>query len=118
MNPENISSPNAKQAAIAEMVGSIQSGKSRYFFVGVVGYSIEGYPSPSSGLSVDPRGTSDMRLIVSGYSCRALFSPELFRPEIVSFNGVVPITVDSQVRHYVPVQLEVKYAPGGRRSFN
>jgi hypothetical protein len=46
MNPENISSPDAKQTAIAEMVGSIQRGESRYFFVGVVGYFIEGYPYP------------------------------------------------------------------------
>jgi hypothetical protein len=98
-----------RSAAVGEMAASIQRGESRCFFIALVGYYIEGYPYPSSGLTVDTGGISNMLLTESGFQCQALFLPDQVRPEIVKANGTIQRTVADRVFDVVPVQVEVKF---------
>jgi hypothetical protein len=98
-----------RSAAVSEIAASIQRGESRCFFVALVGYYIEGYPYPASGLTVDIGGISNMQLTEFGFQCKALFLPDQVRPEIVKANGTVRRTVADRVLDVVPVQLEVKF---------
>jgi hypothetical protein len=109
MESHDLASPDRKTVAVSEMTASIQRGESRKFFVGLVGYYVEGYPYPSSGLSVDIVGISDIELTDRGFQCQAMFAPEQLRPEIVSAKGIVEVTVRGNVYRVVPVHLEARF---------
>ena len=98
----------AKRAAvISSMISSLRSGEDRKYYVGLVGYYIEGIPYSSSGLSVDLTATPDICQTDGGFACTAMFPPELIQPDTVKANGIEKITVGGQIRNFVRVRLEV-----------
>jgi hypothetical protein len=98
----------AKRAAvISSMISSLRSGEDRKYYVGLVGYYIEGIPYSSSGLSVDLNATPDICQTDGGFACTAMFPPELLQPDTVKANGIEKITVGGQIRNFVRVRLEV-----------
>jgi hypothetical protein len=78
----------SKSGAIAELIASVQAGKPRFYFLGLVGYYIEGRPCAADGLSVDGASTPNLRRTVEGFSCDAFFPPGLLPPDIVAANGI------------------------------
>ena len=96
-----------RAAAISSMVSSLRNGEDRAYFVGLVGYYIEGIPYSSSGLSVDLSATQNIRETDVGFSCAAMFAPNLLEPSTVKANGITKIEVGGQIKDIVVVELEV-----------
>jgi hypothetical protein len=98
-----------KRAAIIDkMISSLRRGGGHRYFVGLVGYYIEGVPYSASGLSVDSGATQDIQRTENGFSCTAMFPPELLEPDTVKTNGTIKIKVGGRIREVVRVQLEAK----------
>ena len=98
-----------KRAAIIDkMISSLRRGGDHRYFVGLVGYYIEGVPYSASGLSVDSGATQDIQRTENGFTCIAMFPPELLEPDTVKTNGTIKIKVGGQIREVVRVQLEAK----------
>ena len=97
-----------RSVAIGRMISSVKRGEPSKYFVGLVGYFIEGNPYPATGLSVDLAATTDIYQTESGFSCTAFFPPNALQPAIVKKNGTVKKQSGSQVVEVVPVRLEVK----------
>jgi hypothetical protein len=98
----------AKRAAvISSMISSLRRGEDRKYYVGLVGYYIEGIPYSASGLSVDLTATPDICPTDGGFTCTAMFPPEMIQPETVKAIGIEKIDVGGQIRDVVRVRLEV-----------
>jgi hypothetical protein len=97
----------AKEAVVSSMVSSLRSGENRKYYVGLVGYYIEGIPYSATGLSVDLTATPDICRTDAGFACTAVFPAEMIEPETVKANGTEKITVGGQMRDAVRVRLEV-----------
>ena len=91
-----------KRAAIIDkMISSLRRGGDRRYFVGLVGYYIEGVPYSASGLSVDSGATHDIRRTKDGFTCTAMFPPELVEPDTVKANGTIKIEAGGQIKEVV-----------------
>jgi hypothetical protein len=94
-------------AVIREMVSSLVAGENRQFYVGLVGYYIDGIPYSASGLSVDANRTPDIQATDAAFTCTAMFEPRFLEPSTVQRNGTVQVTVDGAVKEIVQVRMEV-----------
>ena len=103
---ENVAAKRA--AAISSMVSALQRGEPRHYFVGLVGYYIEGIPYSASGLSVDLSATPGLYQTDTGFACTAFFPPNLVQPKTVKANGTIKKTFEDKVMELVPVRLDVK----------
>ncbi len=82
MDPERNNDMVAKRSlVIGRMIASLRRGEPRGYYVGLVGYLIEGIPYSASGLSVDLTATPDIFQADSGFSCTAFFPPMCSRRE-------------------------------------
>jgi hypothetical protein len=98
----------AKRAAvITSMIDSLRSGEDRKYYVGLVGYYIEGIPYSASGLSVDLTATPDICQTDGGFACTAMFPPEIIEPDTVKAKGIEKIPVGGNIHELVRVRLEV-----------
>jgi hypothetical protein len=95
-------------AVIDKMVSSLRGGEDRQYFVGLVGYYIEGIPYPASGLSVDLGATQDIQRTADGFACIAMFPPHLLEPGTVKANATIKMNVAGHIREIVRVRLEAK----------
>jgi hypothetical protein len=102
---ENLSAKRAN--VIDSMISSIVNHEERRYFVGLVGYYIEGSRYSASGLSVNLFATPDICRTDAGFTCSAMFPPDLLEPRTVKAKGITKITVGGQVRDAVRVRLEV-----------
>jgi len=102
---ENVAKKRA--AVINAMISSLRRGEDRQYFVGLVGYYIEGIPYSASGLSMDLAAAQDICHTSGGYACTAMFPPKLLEPSTVKANGIVKINVGGQTIDAVRVRLEV-----------
>jgi hypothetical protein len=96
-----------RAAAISSMISSLRSGEDRKYYVGLVGYYIEGIPYSASGLSVDLTASTDICRTDGGFACTAMFPPEMIQPDTVKANGIEKIMLGGQVCDVVRVRLEV-----------
>ena len=96
-----------RMAVISRMISSVQAGENRRFYVGLVGYYIEGIPYRASGLSVDASATPDIHVTDAEFACTAMFEPRLLEPFTVQRNGTDQITIDGTVKEIVRVRMEV-----------
>jgi hypothetical protein len=96
-----------RDAALKRMISKLNQGEERDYFLGLVGYFIEGIPYSASGLTVDSTGTLDIRLTEEGFSCTAFFPPNILHPTTVQKKGVIKEEVLGKVVEIVKVQLEV-----------
>src|SRR2546430_17665162 len=78
-----------RDAALKRMISKLNQGEERDYFLGLVGYFIEGIPYSASGLTVDSTGTLDIRLTEEGFSCTAFFPPNILHPTTVQKKGVI-----------------------------
>src|SRR5947208_9513061 len=78
-----------RDAALKAMVARLNEGEERDYFVGLVGYFIEGIPYSASGLTVDSTATPDIHLTAEGFSCTAFFPPNMLQPSTVQKNGII-----------------------------
>ena len=102
---KNIS--KTREAVISTMISSLRRGEDRQYFVGLVGYYIEGIPYYASGLSMDLTAAQDICKTDAGFACTAMFPPNLLEPSTVKANGIVKINVGGQITDAVRVRLEV-----------
>jgi hypothetical protein len=89
------------------MISSIVNHEDRRYFVGLVGYYIEGIPYSASGLSVDLFATPDICRTDAGFACSATFPPDLLEPRTVKAKGIMKINLEGQIQDAVRVRLEV-----------
>jgi len=94
-------------AVIERMISSLQAGENRQYYVGLVGYYIEGIPYSEDGFSVDSNATPDIHQTDAGFACTAMFEPNLLDPSTVQKNGVVELNIGGQIKHVVRVRMEV-----------
>jgi hypothetical protein len=94
-------------SVIDSMISSIVNHEDRRYFVGLVGYYIEGIRYSASGLSVDLFATPDICRTDAGFACSAMFPPEMLEPRTVMAKGITKINLGGQVRDAVRVRLEV-----------
>lgn len=98
----------AKRASVIDaMISSISNHEDRHYFVGLVGYYIEGTRYSASGLSVDLFATPDICRTDAGFACSAMFPPEMLEPRTVKAKGITKVDLNGQVREAVCVRLEV-----------
>jgi hypothetical protein len=90
------------------MVSSVQHGESREYYVGVVGYYIEGVPHSATGVSLNQRTPPDITLTDESVTFTAFFPPHMVDVSIVMANGIIQQYVGEQAIDLVPVRLEVK----------
>ncbi|ODM71856.1 hypothetical protein [Bradyrhizobium elkanii] len=103
--PEDLT---AKRASVIEaMISSISNHEDRYYFVGLVGYYIEGTRYSASGLSVDLSATPDICRTDAGFTCNAMFPAEMLESRTVKAKGATKVYLNGQVRDAVSVRLEV-----------
>jgi hypothetical protein len=93
---------------ISRMIASIRGAEARSFYLGLVGYFVEGIPIPASGLSVDPSGTEHIQETDEGFYCQAYFSPKDLYPAIVQRRGVLTKDFGKGPIPVVPVNIEVR----------
>src|SRR5260370_37012383 len=96
-----------RAAAISAMISSLRSGEDRKYYVGLVGYYIEGIPYSADGLTVDLTATPDICQTDGGFACTAMFPPEIIEPDTVKANGIEKIAVGGHIYELVRVRLEV-----------
>ena len=102
-------SEDTNRAAIIDTVIScLRRGEDRKYFIGLVGYYIEGIAYGASGLSVDLGATQDIQQIDGGFMCTAIISPNLLEPSIVRANGIIEMNIGGRAIELVRVRLEAK----------
>jgi hypothetical protein len=96
----------AKRAlVIKRMIASIVRGEDRAYYVGLVGYWIDGFPASASGLTVDPDATPDIAQTEDGFSCSTCFPPDMVHKSTVEKKGIITRKDGMQL---VEVTLEAK----------
>src|SRR5262245_62389147 len=96
-----------RTAVIDDMILRLRGGD-RQYYVGLVGYYVEGIPYPASGLTVDSGATQDIQWTRDGFVCTAMFPPEMLEPATVRANGTIKLNIAGQLREVVRVRLEAK----------
>jgi hypothetical protein len=96
-----------RDAALKGMISKLNQGEERDYFLGLVGYFIEGIPYSASGLTVDSTATPDIHLTEEGFSCTAFFPPNRLQPSTVQEKGILKKEFLGNVVETVKVQLEV-----------
>jgi hypothetical protein len=96
-----------RDAALKRMISKLNQGEERDYFLGLVGYFIEGIPYSASGLTVDSTATPDIHLTEEGFSCTAFFPPNILQPSTVQEKGIIKKEFLGNVVETVKVQLEV-----------
>ena len=105
------SDPNTKErrsAVIDDIILSVRRGEDRQYFVGLVGYYVEGIPYSASGLTVDSGATKDIQRTRDGFVCTAIFPPEMLEPATVRAKGTIKLNIAGQLWEVVRVRLEAK----------
>src|SRR2546430_17350145 len=97
-----------RDAALKRMISKLNQGEERDYFLGLVGYFIEGIPYSASGLTVDSTATSDIHLTEEGFSCTAFFPPNILQPSTVQKNGIIKKEFLGKVGETVKVRLDVR----------
>ena len=90
------------------MIASLRRGEDRAYFVGLVGYFIEGCPCPASGLNLDLTGTPNIRQTQDGFVCDAFFPPDALPRETAQANRTVTKGSGGTETDLVPVTVEVR----------
>jgi hypothetical protein len=62
-----------RDEALKGMIAKLNQGEERDYFVGLVGYFIEGIPYSASGLTVDSTATPDIHLTGEGVLLHCVF---------------------------------------------
>src|SRR4030095_8105884 len=96
-----------RDEALKMMIAKLNQGEERNYFVGLVGYFIEGIPYSATGLTVDLTTTPDIHLTEEGFSCTAFFPPKMLQPSTVQKNGIIKKEFLGKLTEIVKVQLEV-----------
>jgi hypothetical protein len=104
---DGMSDGTERDEVIEGMIAKLNQGEEREYFVGIVGYFIEGVPYSASGLSVDSTATLDIHLTQNGFSCTAFFPPNILQPDTVRKNGIIKKEFLGKVVEIVKVQLDV-----------
>jgi hypothetical protein len=92
--------------AISLVVTAVAQGEPRHFYVGIVGYYIEGRPYSADGLTVGPDSTPNLVATTDGFTCDTYFPPVHLEASIVQTNGVFTSTSGIDL---VRVSVEVKH---------
>jgi hypothetical protein len=96
-----------RDAALKTMISKLNQGEERDYFLGLVGYFIEGIPYSASGLTVDLTATPDIHMTEEGFSCTAFFPPNILQPSTVQKKGIIKKEFFGKVVEIVKVQLDV-----------
>jgi hypothetical protein len=97
-----------RDEALKGMIVKLNLGQERDYFVGLVGYFIEGIPYSASGLTVDSTATPDIHLTEEGFSCTAFFPPNILQASTVQKNGIIKKEFLGKVVETVKVRLDVR----------
>jgi len=103
-----MSNGTERDEVLEGMIAKLNQGEEREYFVGIVGYFIEGVPYSASGLTVDSTATLDIHLTEKGFSCTAFFPPNVLQPGTVQKNGIIKKEFLGKVVEIVKVQLDVR----------
>lgn len=95
----------SRDAAIDLVLTACADLEVRSFYLGVVGYHIEGLPYSADGLTVSPETTPHLVATEDGLTCDAWFPPTHLDDAIVQAKGIVRSEAGVDL---VPVTLEVK----------
>jgi tetratricopeptide (TPR) repeat protein len=109
-----LDSPNYRKSAelnrvIHHMVANIRRGDSLEYFVGLVGYFIEGYPYSASGLGVDSYSTPDIHVTEDGFACTCAFPTKMVQPATMKTKRIIKSEVNGVPTDLVAVNVEVKF---------
>jgi hypothetical protein len=80
------------------------------YFIGLVGYWIEGLPYPASGLSVDDTATPNIRLANDGFETDAFFPPNDIQPETLKSKELTKVLRGDDTYELVKVRVRVRLA--------
>jgi hypothetical protein len=94
--------------ALKVMIAKLNQGEALDYFVGLVGYFIEGIPYSATGLTVDSTATPDIHLTEEGFSCTAFFPPNILQPSTVQKNGIIKKELLGKAVETVKVRLDVR----------
>ena len=94
--------------ALQHMAASLQQQESAQFYVGVVGYFIEGDAYPADGLSVDAVSTPNFTLNAIGFVCDAFFPVQMLNAAPAAGRAVRQITVEGRTVDLAAVRLQVR----------
>jgi hypothetical protein len=99
---------SAKRASVIDsMILSISKHEDRHYFVGLVGYYIEGIRYSASGLSVDLSTTPDICRTDAGFACSATFPADIIEPKTAKVKATKNNSLGGPVQDIVRVRLEV-----------
>src|SRR6185436_16199846 len=76
-----------KHEAVHRLIELIDADDSRKFYMGLVGYFIEGQPYAAAALNVDADSMRDLSATDEMFSCVALFPPDRLTPGMVAACG-------------------------------
>lgn len=105
-NRDEIAARRSK--VVGRMISSLRQGEPREYYVGLVGYFIEGIPYSASGISLDADGTPDIFQTDSGFTCTAFFPPSEIQPSTVKQLGVIQKRFGGELADVVKVRVDVK----------
>jgi tetratricopeptide (TPR) repeat protein len=108
-NSNNDKKSMERNRVIRSMVANIRRGYSREYFVGLVGYFIEGYPYSASALSVDSYSTPDIHVTEDGFACTCNFPTKMLQPATTKGRQIIKRDVDGEPTELVAVNVEVKF---------
>jgi tetratricopeptide (TPR) repeat protein len=98
-----------RNRVIRAMVANIRRGDPREYFVGLVGYFIEGYPYPASGLGVDSYSTPDIHVTEDGFACTGIFAARMLQPATTKGRQIIKRDVNGVPTDMVAVNVEIKF---------
>jgi hypothetical protein len=97
-----------RHEALQQMATSLQRREPAVFFVGLVGYFIEGCAYMADGLSVDAVSTPNLVLTDDGFDCDASSPAEMLEPATVMASGTREFVVEGRSIVVVSVRLHVR----------
>ena len=97
-----------RDEALKGMIANLNQGEALDYFVGLVGYFIEGIPYSATGLTVDSTTTPDIHFTEEGFSCTAFFPPNILQPSTVQKNGIIKKELLGKAVETVKVRLDVR----------
>jgi hypothetical protein len=107
-NSNSVEDRYAKRTSVIDsMISSIRNREEGHYFVGLVGYYIEGIRYFASGLSVDLSRTPDICRTDAGFACSVMFPANMLDLQTVRAKGITNIRLGGQAIDAVLVRLEV-----------
>jgi tetratricopeptide (TPR) repeat protein len=98
-----------RSRVIRTMIANIRRGDPWEYFVGLVGYFIEGYPYPASGLGVGSYSTPDIHVTEDGFACTGIFAAGMLQPATTKGRQIIKRDVSGVPTDMVAVNVEVKF---------